>query len=534
LASSGRGWFAAILLLSGSLPLVVVHLSQLWARVDYRCFPVILLAAAALLWRDRPQAPASPQRWNLAPAWWLLSLLLIPAAFLLDSPWLGMLSFCLTLRGCLVWLGYEYFGGWWLTLLLLPIPLGYDQQFTFWLQGLSTRLSSRFLDWQQVLHIVEGNTLRTEKGALMVAEACSGISSLVALMAFAAAWSAWLRRSAIGIIALAAVASFWAVLMNSVRIAAIAWASVRLNQDWTSGVEHELLGMATFLLAAAGLWSTEPMIYLLTAPIAIGSWRSEELFENPWIRGWNREVAPSDAFTHDDIPLTARPMPRASAFMWTLGVVSAAACVFQIAVLPPVFGAMVQNRPSLRKAYAIGSEFLPAELAGFANPKFEIERRGQYDMWGEHSRRWNFAGPGGSLLVSIDFPFLKWHPLENCYEGVGWKTRMSETRTTSAGDELRLLTLESPTGETAHLAYLLMDDLGEPMASRSAPQSSVWNRLVMASRSRGFGRISIQIQSLLMPAGGVTESQGLEIVEAAAVDAAARTRSLVQSPEETP
>jgi hypothetical protein len=56
----------------------------------------------------------------------------------------------------------------------------------------------------------------------------------------------------------------------------------------------------------------------------------------------------------------------------------------------------------------------------------------------------------------------------------------------------------------------------------------------MASRSRGFGRISIQIQSLLMPAGGVTESQGLEIVEAAAVDAAARTRSLVQSPEETP
>ena len=76
---------------------------------------------------------------------------------------------------------------------------------------------------------------------LFVDEACSGIVSVISIVACAAIFGVWRRRRALHTILMMAAAAGWAMLLNVVRITSIALAEVWYKLDWTEGTPHTLI-----------------------------------------------------------------------------------------------------------------------------------------------------------------------------------------------------------------------------------------------------------------------------------------------------
>ena len=166
-----------------------------WELPHYQYFPFVLGAFVWLLWqRFSEAAPRADEHsgarrhaiyGSLAAAFFLLAL-----ATLINRPWLAYLSFIFLLTGYFLrvasrWQVCYLWGIWALLWLIRPLPLNRDQQLISFLQHLSSRLSSRLLDWIGVTHLMEGNTLLLAEKQFFVDEACSGIVSVMSIVACA-------------------------------------------------------------------------------------------------------------------------------------------------------------------------------------------------------------------------------------------------------------------------------------------------------------------------------------------------------------
>ncbi|MFO0941577.1 MAG: hypothetical protein U0930_12520 [Pirellulales bacterium] len=63
-------------------------------------------------------------------------------------------------------------------------------------------------------------------------------------------------------------------------------------------------------------------------------------------------------------------------------------------------------------------ELMPTEFEGLKLEKFELTHREEKDFFGEYSATWFGIDTtnGKQILISLDFPFPFFHPLEICYE----------------------------------------------------------------------------------------------------------------------
>src|SRR5690606_32231630 len=52
---------------------------------------------------------------------------------------------------------------------------------------------------------------------------------------------------------------------------------------------------------------------------------------------------------------------------------------------------------------------------------FRTEERDERSFWGRYSRVWEFDTPYGFAMISLDFPFHGYHPLDDCYRNTGWQ-----------------------------------------------------------------------------------------------------------------
>ncbi len=227
------------------------------------------LFALFVLWQDRKKIePIVP-----APSWTglplvVLGLLMLVLGVLGAELFFSRVSLLILLAGLIVlFQGWTLFRAilfpWAILILMIPIPSLILQQVTFPLQLQAARLATGLLELVGVPVLRQGNVIVLASMPLDVAEACSGIRSLLTLVTLAIIYGyltetrTWVRV----VLALAAVPI--AVAANSFRIFGTGLLVQYWDPDKAVGFFHAFSGWLIFVVALIILFAVHRAITLL-------------------------------------------------------------------------------------------------------------------------------------------------------------------------------------------------------------------------------------------------------------------------------
>ncbi len=211
------------------------------------------IVAGYIAWQRRHSAFSSPE---ISSPWGLAVLMLAAplglAAMLGGSSTVSRFAFLISLSGCiLVAGGYRAFRTLLLPLSLLlftfPIPTVLYGDLTLPLQLLASRLSEIVFEIMGFSVIRDGNILELPRQRLSVAEACSGLRSLITLGFFCIVYAHFFERRRWVRFVIIGAALPAAIFLNVVRIVATGLIG-QWRPQYTVGVYHDLLGWLCFAL----------------------------------------------------------------------------------------------------------------------------------------------------------------------------------------------------------------------------------------------------------------------------------------------
>ncbi len=235
---------------------VLYWLALNWAAVDDASHGFLIVPLALFFaWEQRGQI----SRAKIEPSWWGLPFLTF-GALALTVGRLGVeftmmrIGFVLTLMGLvLLLLGRRIFGILLFPLaflfLMIPIPQSILNVVAFPLQLIAADLAVQSLFYLHIPALREGNIIHLANQTLYVAEACSGIRSLMALITLGVVFAYFFRRSWIirAILVLSAIPI--AILVNAFRVALTGVLTHYYGEAAASGWIHETEGFFTFGIA---------------------------------------------------------------------------------------------------------------------------------------------------------------------------------------------------------------------------------------------------------------------------------------------
>jgi exosortase len=149
-------------------------------------------------------------------------------------------------------------------LLAIPIPAVLFNQITFPLQLLASRMASSLLPLFGVPVLRDGNIIQLPSMQLEVAEACSGIRSLMSLFAIAIFYGYFLERNTWRRVILALASIPIAVFANAARIVGTGLCVQYWNPDKAVGFFHEFSGWLMFLISLTSLYLVHSLMRLKT------------------------------------------------------------------------------------------------------------------------------------------------------------------------------------------------------------------------------------------------------------------------------
>lgn len=207
-------------------------------------------------WPDLKELPVKPD--------WLGLAVIIWGVFQLLAAWFGTeyftmrTSLIVLLAGMtLLWFGQKVLKGLALPLgyliFMVPIPYIIYDMAAFPLKLFVTRISVAILKLVGVVVMREGNIIMFPTTTLEVADACSGIRSLISLLAIATAYAFLMKTSNVRrwIIIFSAVPI--AVTTNALRVIVTGILAQWWGAKAAEGFFHEFAGMTVFVLAMAML-----------------------------------------------------------------------------------------------------------------------------------------------------------------------------------------------------------------------------------------------------------------------------------------
>ena len=270
MTTSQKNWIAAGLVTAGFVLLywdVVAKLVLAWYTDDnYSHGFLIVPIAAYLAWERRAKFFAAPSRPSALGLVVVVGSLLVLTAGILGSE---LFTTRISIVGTLVG-GLLFLFGWArlrvlafpvaFLLLMIPIPAIIFNQIAFPLQIIASRVGEGALEAVSIPVLREGNVLILANTTLEVAEACSGIRSLVSLITLAIVFgyfsdSRWWVRS---LITLSAIPI--AVVTNGARVAGTGIAAYHFGQKAAEGFFHEFAGWLVFASAFALLLLMQQLI----------------------------------------------------------------------------------------------------------------------------------------------------------------------------------------------------------------------------------------------------------------------------------
>ena len=226
------------------------------------------LFAGFVVWQRRHRLA----RLQAHPSWFGLALIALALVLLVlgqlgAENFLARFSMLLQLAGFVIlFLGWNFFRAllfpWACLLLMIPIPTLILSQVTFPLQLLVSRVSADALELLRVPVAREGNILRLAAMPLEVAEACSGIRSLISLVTLAVIYG-FLMETRIWVRWLLALASVpIAIAANSVRIIGTGLLVQYWDAEKAEGYFHASWGIIIFVVSLLMLYAVHGLIRL--------------------------------------------------------------------------------------------------------------------------------------------------------------------------------------------------------------------------------------------------------------------------------
>ena len=245
----------------------LAHLAlQWWRDPNFSHGFLVPLFSAYVIWQKRDQIGKVVPK----PSWSGLLFLLCGILLLLVGEmgaelFLARTSLLLLLAGIVIlYFGWTFFRSvlfpWVFLLLMIPIPAILFNKITFPLQMLASQLAAVVLPLFGVPVLREGNIINLASIALEVAEACSGIRSLMSLLTLAIMYGylmdkrSWVRW----VLAISAVPI--AVAANSIRVIGTGLLVQYWDPEKAEGYFHESWGWLTFVMSLL-------MLYVLHAAI---------------------------------------------------------------------------------------------------------------------------------------------------------------------------------------------------------------------------------------------------------------------------
>ena len=156
--------------------------------------------------------------------------------------------------------------------LMVPLPTLVFNQLAFPLQLFASRIGETAIAAAGIPVLREGNVLELPNTTLAVAEACSGIRSLVSLVTLAVVLAYFTERRAWIRAALVVSAIPMAVLANAARVAGTGLASHWFGRAAAEGFFHGFSGWLMFAAAFAGLLVVQRVLRRVRRP-APARWR---------------------------------------------------------------------------------------------------------------------------------------------------------------------------------------------------------------------------------------------------------------------
>ena len=222
--------------------------------------------ALFVLWQDRKRLSTIPRvaSWTGLPLV-VLGLLTLMLGVLGAENFLSRGSLLILLAGLIVlFQGWTFFRAvlfpWAFLILMIPVPNLILQQVTFPLQLYAAKLATGLLDLVGVPVLRQGNVIVLASMPLDVAEACSGIRSLLTLVTLAIIYG-YLMETRIWVRVLLAISAVpIAVAANSFRIFGTGLLVQYWDPDKAEGFFHSFSGWLIFVVALVLLFAVHSMI----------------------------------------------------------------------------------------------------------------------------------------------------------------------------------------------------------------------------------------------------------------------------------
>jgi len=242
-----------------------------WEIPDFSHGFLVPIFAAYLVWAKRK----SLLNTKVAPTWSGVAVVALGLVVLLLGVYgaelfLSRVSLVILLAGLVL-----SFGGWQLLkelrfpllvlVLAIPIPAIIFNEITFPLQILASKLASALLPLFGVPILREGNIIELPAMKLEVAEACSGIRSLVSLFTLAIFYGYFLEKSPLRRAVLAVASIPIAIAANAVRIFGTGLCVQYWDPDKALGFFHEFSGWVIFLVSLGCLYIVHRVMCLFPA-----------------------------------------------------------------------------------------------------------------------------------------------------------------------------------------------------------------------------------------------------------------------------
>ena len=241
-----------------------------WTSVpDYSHGFLVGPLALYFAWERRNKLRRAP----IEPSWWgVLPLALGTTALVIGRLGVELMamrtSFVLTLIGLvLLLLGQPIFKilrfPRLVLFLMVPLPQSLENVIAFPLQLIAADLAVEWLHWLSIPALREGNIIHLANTPLFVAEACSGLRSLMALGTLAVVFAYFFRKNALERVIIVLSAIPIAILVNAFRVALTGYLTHNLGEQAAQGVIHQTEGLFTFGLAFALLLVEASLLQVL-------------------------------------------------------------------------------------------------------------------------------------------------------------------------------------------------------------------------------------------------------------------------------
>ncbi len=277
--TSAKHYVGTTALIGGGLLLaywaVLTGLIAAWSTDDnYSHGFFIVPLAAYFAWERRSRVLQAPVR----PSWvglvvLVVSLMMLVAGTLGAELFLSRVSLLGVTAGIILFLG-----GWarlrvllfplCFMLLMVPLPALIFNQIAFPLQLLASNVGESAVSALDIPILREGNVLILANATLEVAEACSGIRSLVSLFTLGIVFGyfadprPWVRT----VIALSSVPV--AILANGLRVASAGVAAHNYGAAGVDGLFHEFSGWVVFVIAFLMMLALQRLLLHFAPPPA--------------------------------------------------------------------------------------------------------------------------------------------------------------------------------------------------------------------------------------------------------------------------